>query len=334
MIQMFEKLNPLAVIIIVSILSILFASFIASIIIRSRYKKIGEALEKIKTGSLEGDELLTGIVEDYRKAAKDNMNEVNTQAIIERNFNDKLKGMYLAERFIKHSISLMIILGLLGTFYGLTLSIGRLVELLADSGNAEMLGSMDSIVEGLINSVRGMSVAFVTSLFGIGSSIILTVLNIFLNIEEVRESLMVQIEEYLDNTVSLEFSKDKINEYSMVTNALRETLEQFGGKVDENFKNMVENSTSNLINVAGSIEKAAFSLVRTMESFDKTVDKFNENTRDFAEFNHHLRTNIERMNVSLSDFTDDLKYNIKNIPDSNDFAKEIATSSDKVYREE
>ena len=49
--------------------------------------------------------------------------ERNTQAIIEEAFQAELQTPLLAERFLRAATGLVLILGLLGTFYGLTLSI-------------------------------------------------------------------------------------------------------------------------------------------------------------------------------------------------------------------
>lgn len=314
------KLNPLAIAIIGAILIIFVVTLVSNFIIRKKYREIGQGLKEVEKdkNSLGKYNILKQIVEDYRTAAEGNPDEVNTQAIIENNFNSHLNKLMLGERFIKHSVSLMIILGLLGTFYGLTLSISKLVELLSNSANAEVLSSMDSIVEGLIHSVKGMSVAFVTSLFGIASSIIITVLNIVFNVEETRVSVMVQIEEYLDNKVALEFKHNIINEYNLIADSLKSTFEEFGGRIHTSFKDTMQVSSKALENVTEGIERAALSLLNTVDKFDKSLEKFSENTRDFSEFNYQLRTNIERMNVTFADFTDDLKYILRDLSTSKD----------------
>lgn len=326
------KLNPLAIIIIGAILIILVVALAANFIIRKKYREIGQGLREVEKNknNLGKYNILKQIVEDYRTAAEGNPDEVNTQAIIEKNFNSQLGNLILGERFIKHSVSLMIILGLLGTFYGLTLSISKLVELLSNSANAEVLSSMDSIVGGLINSVKGMSVAFVTSLFGIASSILITVLNIIYNVEETRVSVMVQIEEYLDNKVALEFKHNIINEYNLIADSLKGTFEEFGGRIHTSFNDTMRVSSESLASVTEGMERAALSLLSTVEKFDKSLEKFSENTRDFSEFNYQLRTNIERMNVTFADFTDDLRHNIGGLARGQETLKEMATSIDKL----
>jgi hypothetical protein len=123
--------------------------------------------------------------------------EINTQAIIDDRFQSDLRPMLLAERFIRSATGLVIILGLLGTFYGLTLSIGKIVHLVG----AETTGATDvaqGVSQGLTNALSGMAVAFSNSLVGILSAVILTVLGILSNVSDRRTAVMVQIETYLD----------------------------------------------------------------------------------------------------------------------------------------
>lgn len=301
-----NQLNPLAIAITVFILVIFFSAVIISLTIRGKYHQLGESLRDMKE-SQQGHPVLEGIFSSYRTAAKGNHTEVNTQAIIERHFNQDFRSLNLGERYVKSAVSLMIILGLLGTFYGLTLSIGNLVELLSAGQNTEMLTSMDSIIGGLIDSVRGMSVAFVTSLFAIASAVLLTLFSIFNNIETAREKLFVDVEEYLDNVVALEISRETDSEYEMLNKALKGTLDDFSANMEKSFSYVVESFQGPLTAATSEIGNASDQLLKSIALFDRSLTNFRENTRDFAEFNHHLRTNIDRMNVGFADLTEALK---------------------------
>lgn len=307
------KLNTAAYLIITAIIAIFGVSFLVSLIVRSRYINMQRELDNLKNrnNGVFNSGVLNRIVDDYKLAASENYPEVNTQAIIEKNFNKELRMLNLGERFVKNSVSLIIILGLLGTFYGLTMSVEKLVELLSSTGNTEMLDSIDSIVGGLILSVRGMSVAFVTSLIGIAFSVILTIINIIVNIEESRESLMVSIEEYLDNIIAPGFSKNREEKYSALNKTLVSAFENIGEKIESDIRNAFENLGGRLIKGVVDIELAVKSLGETVERFDESLKTFRENTRDFSEFNFNLRHNIERMDVSFVDLTEALKETSK-----------------------
>ena len=301
-----SQLNPLALVIILFILVIFFSAIVISVTIRSKYHQLGDQLNQIKD-KRQGHPVLQNVLLSYQTAAKGNHHQVNTQAIIERHFNHDFRSLNLGERYVKSAVSLMIILGLLGTFYGLTLSIGNLVELLSAGQHTEMLTSMDSIIGGLINSVRGMSVAFITSLFGIACAIILTLLSIFNNIEAAREKLFVDLEEYLDNVVALEISQELDSEYEILNKALKTTLDDFAANMERSLTFVVESFQGPLTAATAEIGNASDQLLKSISLFDRSLSNFRENTRDFAEFNHHLRTNIDRMNVGFADLTEVLK---------------------------
>ena len=150
------------------------------------------------------------------------------------------------ERFIKNTNSLLITLGLLGTFLGLTIAVGNIVEIFTQMNFEEILNSSEAFISGIMSSLGGMAVAFLTSLVGVFSSILLTIILTVFNLEEARESLMVSIEEYLDNTVSLVISKDKETEYTMMNNILRETFIEFGEKIEGTLSHTVNSFAQSL----------------------------------------------------------------------------------------
>ena len=294
--------------IIFAIAIILAVSFFTMLKVRGKYHRLQKDLKSAaerKDGKFRSP-VLDAIVEDYRTISMTARGEVNTQAIVEKNFNTRLKGLALGERFVKNSVSLMVVLGLLGTFYGLTLSVGKLVELLNNGGNNDMLVGMDSVISGLVSAVKGVSVAFSTSLAGVSGSIVITVLGILVNVEEARQSLMVQIEDYLDNVVEQELLQHKESELSRVSMAIITSLDGFSGKVEEVLRNTVLDFSDKLAIASGNIEKSSKCLEETTMKFEGALALFNNNTRDFSEFNYNLKGNIERMDVGFLNLRESL----------------------------
>lgn len=331
MIEILTNLTIPAQIIIVTILTIMTVSFLSTLAIRSKYRRIGNDLKNELNIEREAFsfEVLNSSLKDYKTAAQSNPNEVNTQAIIEKNFHENHKGLSLGERFVKSSVSIMIILGLLGTFYGLTLSIGDLVEFLSESASAEVLNSIDDLVQKLISSVQGMSVAFVTSLFGISASIVITIIGILISIEDARESVMVKIEEYLDNSIALKFARGGAGSDYGYSSEI-DIVDKFSEKIEEKLRDVFENLGNQLIAVTTYNQNSAEGLQKSIETFDKSLQTFSENTRDFAEFNYNLRTNIERMDVSFADLVQDLKSSTKDFSKSHQTVKELSDNIDKL----
>jgi hypothetical protein len=296
-----DSLGSAASLIIFAIGVIFVVSLFTMLGLRAKYYGLQKAIKtaaSLRDGHIKNT-VLDAIVEEYRIVSSAAKGEVNTQAFVEKNFNLRLKGMVLGERFIKNSVSLMVVLGLLGTFYGLTLSVGRLVELLNSSGSSELLVGMDSVVAGLISSVKGMSVAFSTSLAGVAGSILITLMGIIFNVEAARQTVMIQLEEYLDNVVEQELLQFKESELSRISMAIMTSFDGFSDRVENVLKGTVLDFSDKLSVASSSLEKSSKGLEMSIMKFEEALAVFNNNTRDFSEFNYNLKGNIERMDIGF-----------------------------------
>lgn len=213
--------------------------------------------------------VLQNIVRDAAEVAH-HSGDWNVQAIIEDRFHSDLRALLLAERFVRSSTGLVIILGLLGTFYGLTLSIGRIVQLV--SGDPAVATDIaGGVSQGLSHALSGMTVAFSNSLVGILSAVILTVLGVLSNVSDRRTAVMVQVETFLERTLPRPHSaKDGVSE-----------LGGFGASVAR--------------------------LDDAIARFDGALQSFATTTRDFREFNLHLKDNVQRLSLAFADLSETLK---------------------------
>jgi hypothetical protein len=177
----------------------LLAGLGAHVFIRAGYAALESDLRRNAEGARFTYAVLSGILGQAEDAAR-RSSERNTQAIIEDNFQSELRPLFLAERFVRAATGLVIILGLLGTFYGLTLSIGKLVGLVAADTSAAA-DVTQAVTHGLTQALAGMAVAFSNSLVGIFSAVVLTVVGVLSNVTDRRTALMVQIETYLDRVL-------------------------------------------------------------------------------------------------------------------------------------
>lgn len=276
--------------IIVTIVVLLFVAIFVNFIIRVRYNSIERELNRHYDPTISFEhEVLSWIVRDAKKAQYRHPREINTQAIIETNFQRELKTLLVGERFLKSVTGLLIILGLVGTFYGLTLSVGRLVILV--SGDISGITDIaESMTQGLAQALSGMSVAFTTSLFGIVSAIVMTLFNVFYNIPDRRAAVMVRIENYLDNALLGPEGIDSEAEDTSISG-------QRSGQL----------LTPEIEGVVTRFGQSVQQLERAVTQFDSALEKFALNTRDFQEFNLHLKDNIQRMSLSFGDLTESLK---------------------------
>lgn len=308
MLDLFSNLNPVASGIVITILTILLLTIILTFAIRRKYNALIHDLEspENRVNGVFAEATLNKMVDDYQKAVENNVEEINTPVIIEKHMARGFKGYAVAERIASRAVSLMVILGLLGTFYGLTLSIGEIVTLLG-STKGSIVNDMTPIIDGLMSSLQGMSVAFVTSLCGIGGSIIVTLINMAFSIQATKEHVFVSTEEYLDHYVGRKRGA------AVAGGSVDLGLDQFGDKLEENLKEMTSALSYRLGTVASEMANTAESLNGSIDKFDSSIKTFAENTRDFSEFNHELRTNIQRMNVSFDDFSNQMKSSTKEL---------------------
>jgi hypothetical protein len=283
-------------VIIAAIVASLVASVASNLFISARYGAMAKDLRKSRSG----DEpfvhpVLNRIVKDARDAARRRPREINTQAIIEENFQSQLGWLLLGERFVRSATGLVLILGLSGTFYGLTMSIGKLSHLLSAEG-AKVTDVMTSLTSGLTQALSGMSVAFSGSLFGIVSAIVLTVFGVFSNLTDRRMAVMVQIEAYLDHA----FGAD--SRVETPAPGVRSSL----AAGEEKLERIVVDFGQSVARLEGAVA-----------DFDAALQKFAASTRDFREFNLHLKDNVQRMSLSFGDLSETLKVQIGALKSTN-----------------
>jgi hypothetical protein len=265
-------IDPTGRIILATTALCLLLAVAANLTARARYARLQADLERRPPPFAHA--LLNRIIEDALEAAR-RSGTPNTQAIIEDRFQAELKTLLLAERFVKAATGLVIILGLLGTFYGLTLSVGRIVALVSTDAVAGA-DVASAVTTGLTHALAGMAVAFSNSLLGIVSAVILTVLGVVSNVTDRRVGLMLQIETYLDRLLSS-------RGVAAATGAGQPTG-----------------------NVAGFREAVA-RLEDVVARFESGLQSFTASSREFHEFNVHLKDNIQRMSLSFGDFGETLK---------------------------
>jgi hypothetical protein len=261
------------------------------LVIRARYAGFAAELARHEDspGSFESA-FLARAVRDALAAHRLAGADINTQGLVEQTVQSELRALLIGERFVRSATGLVIILGLVGTFYGLSSSIGRLTSLLAGKtpAGADVTASL---TQGLTETLSGMSVAFSASLFGIVSAIVLTLLGVFLNIGDRRVALMVQVENYLDNVL---FARLRGGAAVGVPGGPAHAG-QLGG-------------APQLAGLLAGFGESVSRLEGAVVGFESALGGFAASTRDFREFNHHLKDNIQRMSLSFGDLSDSLKH--------------------------
>jgi hypothetical protein len=267
-------------------LFVLFFSIGLNLYIRGRYGSLAVDVEDHKRPDRPfTHQVLNRILDDAREAKARQGRDANIQAIVEHHFHSELGGLLLGERFIRAGVGLAIILGLVGTFTGLTLSVGQLVNMIAENP-ARGIDVADVVTGGLTKALSGMSVAFSCSLFGIASAIVLTLFGVLSNPTDRRLGLMIAIESHLDRILSF--------------------APEAGGSVAAGGSPESEH----LAQIVTDFSAAVAGLETSVMQFGAALQTFAGTTRDFREFNLHLKDNVQRMSLSFADASEAVKHHV------------------------
>ncbi|HTV20659.1 MAG TPA: hypothetical protein VMG12_18375 [Polyangiaceae bacterium] len=277
--------GPSGAAIIGATLFVLFLSIGLNLYIRGRYASLATDVEDHKRADRPfTHHVLNRILDDARDAKLRQGRDANVQAIVEHHFHSELGGLLLGERFVRAGVGLVIILGLVGTFTGLTLSVGQLVTMIGENPTRG-IDVADVVTGGLTKALSGMSVAFSASLFGIASAIVLTIFGVLSNPTDKRMGLMIAVEAHLDRVLAF-------------------TPEAGGAATG------TSPETEHLAQIVTDFSTAVAGLETAVMQFGAALQTFAGTTRDFKEFNVHLKDNVQRMSLSFADASEAVKHHV------------------------
>ena len=290
---------PVAGFVVIIIIGILFV--LSVILLFHTYMRYRLLAGKARGNGEESRGFKAVLLDEYIAAYKQYGQDVNTPAIITDTVSSRLSGLLLCERFLNNAVSLFVTLGLFGTFLGLSLSVASLTELIGFSNSTEWLSVLDSVGGGLMSALSGMGVAFYTSLVGAGCSILLTILRTIFNPQTQRERLETKLEMWLDTeiapTLYTEASKNDADLVKRMIAAMDAAVTEFKTTMNTAAAAYIDatNGSANTLNRAMDGGKLM------VESFDRTVTRFNEGVHDFSEVDYNLRGSVERMDLAVRD---------------------------------
>lgn len=276
--QILLNMHPVSVFVILMILTLFAISLVMLFSVCAAYRRQSKLAV---TGDTYRSQLLHDALEDYTVSYKTFGPDTNTPAIINSAIHANLGFALFCERFLNNAVSLFVTMGLLGTFLGLSLSVSSLSALLASTSDWQK--ALNDMGSGLLSALSGMGVAFYTSLFGVGCSIIFTILRSIFNPESIRNNLENEIELWLDHRTAPRLTTDRIKDDSELVKRMTSGLNTAAASMDSTLKDSTE------------------SLQKTIDDFAATVNAFNKGVRDFSEFDYNLRGTVERMDVAVRD---------------------------------
>ncbi len=137
-----------------------------------------------------------------------------------------------AREITRYIVSLLIFLGLLGTFYGLATTIPAVVDTirsLAPQPGEEGVDIFNRLMTGLEAQLGGMGVAFASSLLGLSGSLVVGLLELFAGHGQNR--FYRELEEWISTITRLGFAEGE-GEGSGVAHVLDQMGEQMGAQLD------------------------------------------------------------------------------------------------------
>ena len=237
-----------------------------------------------------------------------------------------------ARDLTRYVINLLIFLGLLGTFYGLAITVPEVVNTiksLVPKEGQTAIEVFDNLMEGLEGQLGGMGTAFASSLLGLAGSLVVGLLELFAGHGQNR--FYMQLEEWLSSFTSIGFFGDgdtggsngnngnfgpliaQLGQQVSSLSEIVERSEKYRSKTDEQINNLSDSikalinskvSVSSSNNGPGSFDKSSIDKLISSQNDLNTLIKgqFGESSSKDLESVTRLR-NIE---VQISKLVDEL----------------------------
>lgn len=187
-------------------------------------------------------------------------------------------------KMIQMTVSVFILLGVLGTFIGLTASLGSI--------NIDE----SDLVEGVAGVLAGIDVAFYTSIAGMGFSLIMTILIKMLNTEFMLTDIMLMTESNLEGTE--QHSMGRLINVSEAINqsilSLQETNQKSLQGIESSFTGFKE-YTAGLQQSAKDLAAFNEGLAVNLEEFQTLFEHMKQVTDGFSEGTANLNKNFDSL---------------------------------------
>ncbi|WP_077622387.1 MotA/TolQ/ExbB proton channel family protein [Sediminibacillus massiliensis] len=187
-------------------------------------------------------------------------------------------------KLIQMTVSVFILVGVLGTFIGLTISLGNL-----DSAG-------DQLVEDVASVLTGIDVAFYTSIAGMGLSLIMTVLIKAANTEFLLTDIMLRVESNLE-----EKEQNSLHRLIQVSETINASIQHLQ-ETNQHSLQSIENSFSGFANFTTSLQQSAEDLAKFNDGLSENLNDFHtlfssmkDITEGFGETINQLNDNFDQL---------------------------------------
>ena len=213
------------------------------------------------------------------------LSTASTQSILE-SIGNRLDERRDISRYL---ISLLVFLGLLGTFWGLLATIGSIGDTIGslDPASGDTSDVLDSLKSGLQAPLDGMGTAFSSSLFGLAGSLVLGFLD--LQSGQAQNRFYLELENWLSTVtdVNSDFSQAAAANGADVTHA----MERIAAQVKEGGGG--QRTTAAMASLAEGIQ----GLVRNMRADQQTM---RSNLEAQSKVNAQIHAELKQLNATMA----------------------------------
>lgn len=268
------------------IFMILFTTFFLTLLIHlSLFTKLKKIQNYLDTTNQMAIEPLHNIKAQHDRRQQEN--PVKPETFVQETFSGwRVFNMPVVNliKMVQMTVSIFILIGVLGTFIGLTIALG----------NIDTTGTQ--LVENIAAVLSGIDVAFYTSIAGMGLSLIMTVLIKVFNTEYMLTAIMLKVESNLEGN-----EQDGINRLIDVSETInqsiqhmQETNQQSLAGIEHAFAGFQE-YTSGLQQSAKDLATFNDGLSSNLETFQELFDHMKEVTDGFGASTTKLNNNFDSL---------------------------------------
>lgn len=257
------------------------------------------------------------------REASNNLDQINTIALIDRVYSQEKILIFSCEQidsFCRTLPNLLIAFGLLGTFLGITINL----QALSQAINQTNFSDVNILVQELQTPLKGMGIAFSTSLTGIFFSAIVTTNNLLKNTSIAKYKLISSLEDYLDNIYLPQVQGD--NRLDKAVTRLEKVFKEFLGRFGTTVRDAVESSLGAKIQEIVDVNKQANELAcRAYSGFQESSGTISTAVTEFK----YAVTGFESAVAAAIANTE--KYQqIAQLFDNSQFPQKLAQATDKL----
>lgn len=252
------------------------------------YKCLKDIDRDIDKRSFNGVQDLIKGYNDMVKKSK----HINTQSYIEAYFSNYkyLSNNKIFNRLdmpiiniisiINMTISIFILMGVLGTFTGLTISL-----------NSLRTGKFT--VDNIGPILSGMGVAFYASIVGIAFSLILTFITKVFDAEQLLMNIMAKLEDYMDNELNSYNSQE-------IFQKIEAAIEKLSTSNNESINKFSKASNETMNKSLDAVER----IYEFVEKFSTFPQEFQKSTKYMTSFNKKLKESVEGFGLIFDGFNE------------------------------